>query len=130
MTETKLLVEIQTDFPPAELNPNVKAHYMKKAKIGKREKAKGYYQAKEAIGFNQLPSFPKYMMLELFIYPPDNRRHDNDNIFSALKWWLDGMCEALGIDDNQFIDTRQYKLTAASPGKIIAAISAAEWGYE
>ncbi len=33
-------------------------------------------------------------------HPPDRRKRDLDNMFSALKPTLDGICDHLGIDDS------------------------------
>ena len=35
--------------------------------------------------------------------PPDRRLYDRDNLVARMKSGLDGMCDALGIDDNQFM---------------------------
>jgi Holliday junction resolvase RusA-like endonuclease len=38
----------------------------------------------------------------LRVYPPDKRRRDWDNIVASLKSGLDGIADALGIDDAHF----------------------------
>jgi crossover junction endodeoxyribonuclease RusA len=42
------------------------------------------------------------LRVTLKIYPPDKRRRDWDNIVASLKSGLDGIADALGIDDSRF----------------------------
>jgi crossover junction endodeoxyribonuclease RusA len=38
----------------------------------------------------------------LKVYPPDQRRRDWDNVIASLKSGLDGIADALAIDDSRF----------------------------
>lgn len=40
--------------------------------------------------------------LQIVFHPPDRRRRDMDNMHGALKPSLDGVADALGIDDQRF----------------------------
>ncbi len=40
--------------------------------------------------------------LEITFHPPDERRRDLDNCLASIKLGLDGIAEALGIDDRHF----------------------------
>jgi crossover junction endodeoxyribonuclease RusA len=42
------------------------------------------------------------LCVTLRVYPPDKRRRDWDNIVASLKSGLDGISDALGIDDSRF----------------------------
>jgi crossover junction endodeoxyribonuclease RusA len=42
------------------------------------------------------------LRVTLRVYPPDKRRRDWDNIIASLKSGLDGIADALGIDDSRF----------------------------
>jgi crossover junction endodeoxyribonuclease RusA len=42
------------------------------------------------------------LRITLRVYPPDKRRRDWDNIVASLKSGLDGISDALGIDDSRF----------------------------
>lgn len=35
-------------------------------------------------------------------YPPDRRRRDEDNAIAAMKHGLDGVANAIGVDDSRF----------------------------
>ena len=41
-------------------------------------------------------------MLEMVFVPPDRRKYDSDNMVARMKSGLDGMCDALNIDDSVF----------------------------
>ena len=44
------------------------------------------------------------------IYPPDRRKHDDDNILTAFKSTRDGIFQALGVDDSlvRYTEIRKY----------------------
>ena len=43
--------------------------------------------------------------MDVMFYPPDRRSYDRDNLLARIKSGLDGMCDALGIDDSRFVTT-------------------------
>jgi crossover junction endodeoxyribonuclease RusA len=42
------------------------------------------------------------LMLELTFYRPTRRSYDRDNLLARMKSGLDGVCDALHIDDKRF----------------------------
>lgn len=48
-----------------------------------------------------LPEGDLHMMMLFF--PPNKRRHDRDNLLARSKAAIDGMCDALGIDDYRIV---------------------------
>lgn len=40
--------------------------------------------------------------LDITFHPPDKRRRDLDNMLSSIKYGLDGVAAALGVDDYTF----------------------------
>jgi crossover junction endodeoxyribonuclease RusA len=84
-------------WPPAELKPNVKSHWAKKAKSVASYKETCFYLTKEA----KIAQTP-YTSMELVFYPPNKRKFDLDNMLATMKSGIDGMCTALKIDDNCF----------------------------
>lgn len=43
----------------------------------------------------------KALQICLIIFPPDRKRRDLDNILTAMKSAIDGMCKGLEVDDSQ-----------------------------
>ncbi len=81
-----------------ELKPNWTGHYMQKAK------AKAIYRAECAKLTQSAMNSTKrdYTELHLTFYKPNNRHMDLDNMLSSMKSGIDGMCDALEINDKQF----------------------------
>lgn len=86
-------------FPwyPKELNPNSSCHFQTKAKKKAIYKNICYYTTLEA----KIPQ-GQYTELHLTFFKPNRRPMDLDNMLAAMKSGLDGMCQALKIDDKVF----------------------------
>lgn len=95
------MIEIQLPFPPSELSPNKRLHW------GSLAKAKADFRTKcHLLTRDQHPEKAKYGQdfdLTMVFVPPDRRHYDRDNLIARMKSGLDGMCDALGIDDIQFL---------------------------
>lgn len=94
------LVDIQLPWPPATLSPNARLHWA----MAYRAKAK-YRDHCWAIARDQsvptLSPHEKYDLSLRFV-PPDRRSYDRDNLIARMKAGLDGLADALMIDDKQF----------------------------
>ena len=84
-------------WPYKELNPNSSAHFQVKAKKKAIYKNDCYYLTKMA-------NIPKadYKEMHIIFYKPNRRYMDLDNMLASMKSGLDGMCEALEMDDRCF----------------------------
>ena len=95
------VIQLQLPFPPSELSPNKRLHWAALAK------AKANYRTKcHLLTRDQHPEKAKFGQdfdLTMVFVPPDRRLYDRDNLIARMKSGLDGMCDALGIDDNQFM---------------------------
>ena len=86
-------------WPPRELSPNGRTHWAKKAKAAKAYRLVCFYLAKEA-----KVTAPKEGPINLHIefVPPDRRQRDLDNMLASTKNLLDGLAQALGVNDKRF----------------------------
>ncbi len=94
---------VEFDWPPKELSPNWRGHWSKKAKAAKKYRADCYVLALKAGAgkfFAQKEVSP--LSLCFTFMPPDNRRYDYDNLVARMKAGLDGLADALSINDNLF----------------------------
>lgn len=84
-------------WPPKELSPNSRCHYMAKARAAKKYRA---ICAGEAIaeGWHFLNA-ETYGVRYTFC-PPSKRKHDLDNCIASFKAGQDGLCDILNIDDH------------------------------
>lgn len=85
---------ITLPWPPKELSPNYRAAHRHTTKHRQSLRDAGFYAAKEVKA-----EIPEDAHLDVIFYPPDNRRRDLDNLLGSIKYGLDGMAKAAGVDD-------------------------------
>lgn len=86
-------------WPPSILSPNARSHWAARAKYAKAYRRACWVLTLEA----KLPVMPDgrvYLALEFV--PPDRRHRDRDNMLAAMKSGLDGIADALGVNDSRF----------------------------
>lgn len=84
-------------WPDRTLNPNVKTHWAIKAKQIKIHRDMAFVSTKCTTNIEK-----KGTTLEFTFTPPDKRKRDVDNMLAMCKAYLDGICDALSINDEQF----------------------------
>lgn len=94
-------MKIALPWPPKELSPNSRGHWTKKAKAAKRYRVHAYLAAMVQRRADFIDTDGP-VTLEIVFYPPDKRRRDLDNIIASMKPALDGIADALGVDDSRF----------------------------
>lgn len=106
---------ITLPWPDKALSPNARKHYMAHSGAKKRAKRDGYYAAKAS---NVYPPADGRIPIELHFWPPTERRRDEDNLIARMKATLDGIAEALGVDDSRFRIAGVYIHRAQRPGRV------------
>jgi crossover junction endodeoxyribonuclease RusA len=118
-------VQIILDFPPADLFPNRSKgkHWavMHKSKATYRESS--YWATKQQAGGWKHAGGDLH--LTLTFHMPDKRHRDADNCLAAAKAGLDGMADALGVNDSQFQPVVIFREYGKKPGKMIVDIEVA-----
>lgn len=91
-------MKLELPFPPKELKPNSRSHWAVKSKAGKAHKQDCYLLAK-----TELPLIENYEIpLTITFYPRTKHKTDMDNLLAAMKYGLDGIANAWGVDDSRF----------------------------
>lgn len=86
-------------WPNRILHPNARPHWAAKAKAAKAYRhAAGWLT--RASGDRVEGTGP--VDVHITFYPPNKRSHDLDGCLSAIKNGLDGIADALGVDDSRF----------------------------
>jgi crossover junction endodeoxyribonuclease RusA len=93
-------MQVTLPYPPRELSPNSRCHWRAKARIGKDYRRTVFYLCREA---NLSVAFNGKVHIALHFYPPDNRRRDMVTMVASCKFLLDGLAEALKINDERFV---------------------------
>ena len=89
---------ITLPFPPRVLHPNARPNHFVKAKAAKAYRAHAFYAAKAA-GVKKADK-GQSAHVDITFHPPNRRKHDLDGLLSSLKSGLDGISDAIGIDDS------------------------------
>ena len=98
----KPIVDIQLPWPDPKLSPNARLHWaiVYRAKAAYRDNCWAMARAQNV---PQLEEKVQYK-IELRFVPPDRRQYDRDNLVARMKAGLDGLADALFIDDKQFAE--------------------------
>ena len=92
-------MKIILPWPPKELSPNARLHWAEKAKLVKIWRKVGWTETNisgvKITGTGMID-------LHITFNPPDKRRRDMDNMLSSAKSLLDGVADALGVNDGRF----------------------------
>ena len=90
---------IDLPFPPKELSPNARLHWAAKARAKKAYREDCFYTAKlQKVG----PMRNELLKVHIVFFPPDKRKRDWDNMLAAAKSGLDGLADAIKVDDSQW----------------------------
>lgn len=114
--------ELVLPWPDRVLHPNARPHWAVKAKAVKRARADARIFALAA-GWDgsKLPDGPLYVWIDG--YPADHRRRDADGLLSSAKPWLDGIADALGIDDRRFVLCTRIRDEVRKGGEVTVRIT-------
>lgn len=96
--------ECQLNMPwfPRVLSPNSRGHWSEVAKAKKSYRELWYFLTKEAFARKPLPGTYAQVHLTIEFYPPTKHKQDLDNMLAAIKSGLDGLADALNVNDEQF----------------------------
>lgn len=94
---------ITLPWPFKGLSPNDRVHRMKLARIKRDYRWACFFQAKEAGAPDAALSAADRIEVLLTFYPPTKRARDEDNLLATMKSGLDGLADALQVNDNRFI---------------------------
>ena len=106
-------------WPDKRLSPNARVHWRERARIAKAAKFDGWAMTMKLpidarLAFKQ--SEDPIPLLIRFC-PPDKRHRDKDNMIAALKHQLDGIAEALGVNDKRFLPSFEF-CEPEKPGRV------------
>lgn len=111
------MLELTLPWPQPKLSPNTRVHWTTLAKEKKAYRSACWLTALEQLaGKPALPDGP--LLVELEFMPPNRRSYDRDNLVARMKAGLDGLCDALHIDDKRF-STLTARLNAEQIGGFV-----------
>jgi len=116
-------VIISLPYPDKVLSPNARGHWAGIARAKKKAREAASWATISAAGSKaKLAPYAAQERLSVAIafYPADNRRRDADNALASAKAALDGIADALGIDDSRFVLTFAMKQSDGNPRMEVA----------
>jgi crossover junction endodeoxyribonuclease RusA len=95
MTDTTY--QITLPWPSTKLNANARNHWRVHA-----DAKRAYRKAAWELGLEaKLPKMPEARLVFTY-HPPDHRHRDAQNLPGMLKSAIDGLADAMGVDDRHF----------------------------
>lgn len=115
-------LRIELPWPSPKLHPNGRVHWAVRSRAAKKARAEAKY-----LTLSSMVRTPRVFCgrtpVSLTFCPPDRRRRDVDGMLSSLKSALDGIADALLVDDNKF----DLSMTVSDPvkgGKVVVEVGA------
>lgn len=117
-----MISSIHLPWPDRRLHPNARVHWGEKARVTKRARLDAAWEARIS-GVLPIPDAP--LVVTAIFFPPDNRARDVDGMLASIKPALDGIADAIGVDDSRWsLALRREK--SCPPGAVHIQIEVAE----
>lgn len=110
---------VMLPWPPAALSPNSRAHWAAKARAAKAYRRDCGYAT---VGARGRVSLSENIGMTVTFRPPNARPRDMDNLLASIKAGLDGICDALAINDRQFGEITVRRGETARGGVVVVEI--------
>ena len=94
-----MITNITLPWPPKELSPNARKHFMAHYKAKRAYREACYWQAVEQ-GARKLDAERLHVHFEF--HKPSRRRMDIDGALSRMKSGIDGLADVLCVDDSRW----------------------------
>ena len=118
------MLEVILPFPDSRLNPNNSKghHWAKTSQLRADARGGAFILAKLALRKTGALELAGDIALTITFVQPDRRRRDRDNLLSACKPMLDGLADALGVNDTQFEPITISRKFGGKPGSVVVKI--------
>jgi crossover junction endodeoxyribonuclease RusA len=99
-------IRIRLPWPSRHLSPNARLHWAQRHKAVRAARAEAFALAKQALTDHQWQrprDLSRPIAFTVSLLPPANgRRRDFDNAIASLKPLLDGLADAMAVNDHLF----------------------------
>lgn len=96
-------LSVYLPWPPSKLSPNARVHWAELANVKAQYRQACWALCKQA-GFVPGQFHPaQELRLSLEFVPPTRAKRDLDNCLSSMKAGIDGLSDALQVDDSRFV---------------------------
>lgn len=115
------MMTVTLGWPSRALSPNARSHWAALARAKKAARIEGFYAATSGL----LPDDVSVSIQVTFI-PPNARRRDLDNLIASIKPHLDGISDAIEIDDSRWIWAAPVIAKPEKPGRVVVTLTPVE----
>ena len=125
MTVRQKKFDVVLPWPPQELSPNhkLKVHWKTLQRIVRNYRATSRILTYEAAQRLRIRNVVGKVNIEFHFYPPDNSRRDEDNLLATMKAGIDGIADAICVNDWHFHYKEMTIHGACPPGQVLARVS-------
>jgi len=118
--------KVTMPWPTKNLSPNARPHWatLSREKAQYRSSWRMLSFAAGAMGYGKMWPMHERRNVHFEFYPPNRRPRDDANIMASIKSGVDGMADALGVDDRFF--RTSYELKEQIGGYIKVTITRTE----
>lgn len=117
-----MTLTVELPWPSPKLHPNARVHWAVRSKAAKRTRQTAFLLTRFAEGRNlRIFDGTTRVPVSLTFCPPDRRRRDRDGMLSACKSALDGLADALMVNDNLFDLSIQVR-DPVKGGKVVVVV--------
>lgn len=114
-------LHITLPWPDRKLSPNARVHWAQKSRAVKQYRAVARMLTVSEL--NKTGDRPQGDVdIELAFYRPSRRAMDLDNRIASVKAGLDGVADALGIDDHKFRLSAEMMTDTKPGGAVVVTI--------
>lgn len=96
------MIEFTLPWPPRDLSPNARIHWSRRSKLTRKSRADACLITRMAMR-NSPPITSELVKVHMAFMPPDRIKRDGHNLAGAMKGAIDGIADALGVDDSRFV---------------------------
>ena len=94
---------VRLPLPDKRLSPNARSHWAAKAEAVKDARLDAFTSTRQGDAFSRYRfAHRDRIPVALHFILPTARRRDIDNLFAGCKAYLDGVADALAVDDSRF----------------------------
>jgi crossover junction endodeoxyribonuclease RusA len=109
-------------WPSRALSPNARTHWAMLARAKKAARVEGCVETRLAGNLAGASS----VRIQVTFIPPNARRRDIDNLIASIKPHLDGIADAIGIDDSRWIWAAPVIAAPEKPGRVVVTLTPVE----
>lgn len=121
LSQRTLTYSLELPWPAKELSPNARHHWATAARFKKAYRTR-CRAIGEASGLAMVPKGVTKVSVHLAFFPPDRRARDWDNLVASMKSGLDGLADAMGVDDSKWRLSFDVSDDPVKSGRVLVSV--------